>query len=104
LRQQKCVRQLEILSILRNLQTQIINRLEAMALTYSIEDDIRFQQGEEKRGIQKGIGQGMEKGMEKATEEAVKNLLLANIAPKQVAEYLKVSLELVQKVAKSIKK
>ncbi len=54
-----------------------------MPIPYNIEDDVRFQQGEEK---------GIKKGMEKAVE----NLLLANINPKQVAEYLKVSLELVQ--------
>lgn len=58
-----------------------------MPIPYNIEDDVRFQQGKEQE-----------------REQAVKNLLLANVAPKQVAEYWKVSLELVQKVAKSIKK
>jgi hypothetical protein len=40
-----CVKPLEILSNLRNLQALIIKQLEIMALTYDIEKDIRFQQG-----------------------------------------------------------
>lgn len=91
LQQQKCVKQLEILSILRNLQTQIINRLEAMALTYNIEDDVRFQQGEEK---------GEKKGM----ITAVKRMLAANFSIQQVVDVLKVSKEFVEAIAKSIKK
>ncbi len=47
LRKQKCVKQLEILSNLRNLQQETINQIEKMPLTYDLEKDIRFQQGKE---------------------------------------------------------
>ncbi|WKN45080.1 hypothetical protein [Tunicatimonas pelagia] len=39
------VRQLEILSNLRDLQKETIKHTEAMPITYNIEDDIRYQQG-----------------------------------------------------------
>lgn len=41
------VRQIEILANLRDLQPQIIQYTEAMALTYDIKTDIRYQQGRE---------------------------------------------------------
>jgi hypothetical protein len=47
LRKEKCVKQLEILSSLRNLQQETIKLIEKMPLTYDLEKDIRFQQGKE---------------------------------------------------------
>jgi hypothetical protein len=41
------VRQIEILANLRNLQPQVIRYTEAMALTYDIKSDVRYQQGRE---------------------------------------------------------
>ncbi len=51
------VKQLEILANLRNLQEETIRQTEAMALTYDIKKDIRYQQGRadgEKRGEERG--------------------------------------------------
>ncbi|MCS6795833.1 MAG: hypothetical protein NZ516_07715 [Raineya sp.] len=44
-RREKCVIQLKILSKLRNLQEVIIQLLEKMALTYNIENNLRYRQG-----------------------------------------------------------
>jgi predicted HTH domain antitoxin len=87
LQQQKIVRQLEIISKLRKLQAKVIKSLNIMALTYDIKNDIRYKEGKEE-----------------GLSIAIENLLAANISQKQIAEYLKVSLERVQKVAKTMKK
>lgn len=103
LQRQKTVKQLEILSTLRKLQKLIIKHLETMALTYNLENDIRFKQGEEK-GIKKGIEKGMEQGEEKKATIAVKNLLSSTLSHQQIADALEVSLEFVEKIAKEINK
>ncbi len=91
LQQLKYVRQLEILSKLRELQEQIIKSLEIMALTYDIRSDIRFKEGRQE-GKQEGL------------TIAIENLLKSNFSQKQVVEFLKVPLEMVKKVAESIGK
>lgn len=91
LKRQKTVKQLEILSNLRKLQQQIINHLETMALTYDIENDIRFKQGEAK-------------GEAKKAASAVKNLLSSSLSFQQIADALEVPLEFVEKIAKQTKK
>lgn len=62
-----------------------------MALTYDIENDIRFKQG-----IEKGA-------LTKATI-AVKNLLQLGLSKQQIAKSLEVSLEFVEDVVRKIKK
>ena len=99
LQQQKYVRQLEILSRLRDLQQQIIDTLEIMALTYDIKNDIRYKEGKEE-----GKEEGREEGREEGIATAIENLLSSNFSQKQVAQYLKVPLEMVEKVAKSLNK
>ena len=49
LRLQKYLRQLEMLSKLRNLQPNVITKIEAMPITYDLETDIRFLQGADKK-------------------------------------------------------
>lgn len=85
--QLKYVKQLEILSNLRDLQDEVIIQSKNMALIYDIEKDIRFKQGE---------GKGI------AT--AAKRMLLANFTIQQVVDVLKVPKEMVEEIAKSIKK
>jgi len=87
LKREKTVRQLEILSKLRKLQAQIIKSLNIMALTYDIKNDIRYKEGKEE-----------------GLSIAIENLIAANLSQKQISEYLKIPLERVQKVAKSMKK
>jgi hypothetical protein len=84
LKREKCLRQLEILSKLRNLQKEIIKQLEIMALTYDLENDIRFQQG-------------VEKGIETKTIKAIKKMLSDNFTNEQIAKYLEVTVEFVKK-------
>ena len=99
LKRQKTVKQLEILSNIRKLQKQIITYLENMALTYDIENDIRFQQGE-----QKGLKKGLEKGLEKKAITTIKNLLSSNLTHQQIADAVEVPLAFVEKIAKEMKK
>jgi len=62
-----------------------------MALTYDLENDIRYQQGEK-------IGE------EKKSITAIKNLIRLNLSHQQIADSLEVSLEFVEKVVKELSK
>jgi hypothetical protein len=66
---QRHIRQLDILSVLRKLQQEVINQEKIMALTLNIENDLRYQQGREQ-------------GREQAREQAREMLLLQK---KQIA-------------------
>ncbi|MBF0458773.1 MAG: hypothetical protein HQK99_12865 [Nitrospirae bacterium] len=57
----KYVRQVEVLSQLRDLQDEVSKEAEAMALVYDLERDVRFKQGRE-RGMLEGTKRGVEKG------------------------------------------
>ncbi|WP_338793040.1 hypothetical protein [Bernardetia sp. MNP-M8] len=85
--QKKTVIQLEVLSKLRKLQSQIIEQLNAMALTYNIEEDLRYKQGELKRAV-----------------ESITEMLKDGLAYEKIAKYAKVSKEFVEEIAKQIKK
>ncbi len=91
LRREKCVKQLEILSNLRNLQAEIIKQLENMALTYDLENDIRFKQG-------------IEKGIEKEKIIIIQSLLAEKMSIEKIAKITKTSIDFVKKIAKEIKK
>ncbi len=85
--QKKTVIQLEVLSKLRKLQSQIIKHITAMALTYNIEEDLRYKQGELKRAV-----------------ESITEMLKDGLAYEKIAKYAKVSKEFVEEIAKQIKK
>ena len=90
------VRQLEILSNLRDLQPITIKYTEAMPITYNIEKDVRYQQGVEK---------GLEKGIEKGAEKMIISLLQSGLlSDKQIAEVADTSLKSIQRIKKQIKK
>ncbi len=91
----KYVKQLEILSILRKLQTQVVNQSKTMALIYNIEDDLRYQQGLEK---------GLKKGELEKAKRAIKNLLSTSLTHQQIADSLEVSIDLVKEIANQSKK
>jgi len=89
--QKKTVTQFEVLSKLRKLQPQIIKHITAMALTYNIEDDVRYKQGEEKGELKRAV-------------ESIMEMLKDGLAYEKIAKYAKVSKEFVEEIAKQIKK
>lgn len=89
--QKKTVIQLEVLSKLRKLQSQIIKHITAMALTYNIEEDLRYKQGQE-------IGKGKEK------IKIIINLIKLNLPTEQIMQAAEVSKEFVEEISKQIKK
>ena len=95
IRKEKCVKQLEILSNLRNLQSIIIELIpKIMALEYDIKKDIRYQQG-----IEQGIEIGEQKGEQKKTDKGIENALkqdLLNV--EQIAELFEVNVEYVLEI------
>jgi predicted HTH domain antitoxin len=91
LRLEKCVKQLEILSNLRNLQSEIINQLETMALKYDLEKDLRYKQGEQV-------------GEEKKTKKMIIALLeQKQLSFQQIAEVADVPLSYIEKIAAELK-
>lgn len=98
LKYRKAVIQLDVLSNLRDFQRQFINQLLAMAFTYNMEKDLRFQEGE-KRGEQRGE----RRGAEKANTKAILVLSKIGTSNEQIAQYLDVSIDFVEKVLKENK-
>ncbi|KJU84719.1 hypothetical protein MBAV_003087 [Candidatus Magnetobacterium bavaricum] len=71
----KYIKQIEVMSLTRDLQDYILKEVGNMALTYDIEKDIRFKQGVERglaQGIEKGLAQGLAKGEKKGQKEGQK--------------------------------
>ncbi len=98
LKYRKAVIQLDVLSNLRDFQRQFINQLLAMAFTYNMEKDLRFQEGE-KRGEQRGE----RRGAEKANTKAILVLSKIGTSNEQIVQYLDVSIDFVEKVLKENK-
>ena len=96
---QRTVIQLEVLSKLRKLQSQIIEQLNAMALTYNIEEDIRFQQGQES-----GKEIGKEIGKEENAKETILEMLKGGFTINDIIKYVKVPREFIEQVVKQLKK
>ncbi len=102
---QKFILQLEILSNLRNLQTQIVKQISAMPITFDIKKDIRYQQGIEE-GIEQGIEEGKEKGIEigveKHVNQSIKQAHKKSISAEQIAYFLDLPLKEVLKRMKEM--
>ncbi len=115
--QSKYIRQLEILSNLRDLQDYVSEEVDKMAFTFDLTKDYRFRQGREEgmakgiekgreqgreegreQGMAKGIEQGMAKGIEQGREEGLKEGLEFALKLKFGFD----SLELIEKI-KAIK-
>ncbi|MBF0487150.1 MAG: hypothetical protein HQK98_03220 [Nitrospirae bacterium] len=58
------IRQLRVLSNLRNLQAKVHKEVSGMAIVFDIETDILYQQG-----LEKGRGEGIERGIEDGRTE-----------------------------------
>jgi hypothetical protein len=75
---QRSIKQLSILSLLRDLQPLIINRIQTMALTLDISKDYFYQQGAEARTLK--IAQEMlKKGLDKQLIAEITNLSVSDI-------------------------
>lgn len=84
--------QLEILSNLRNLQTEIIKQLSTMSIAYDVRTDLRYLQGKE------------EEGEEAKNRKTIINLLENGLlSVKDIAKIAEVSLEYVLEIQKSVK-
>ena len=70
LRLEKFMRQLEVLSKLRNIQEETIKQISEMPLRYDLETDIRYLQGKAK-GIEEASVDLLVKGMERGREEGI---------------------------------
>ena len=96
---------MEILSNLRNLQTQIVKQISAMPITFDIKKDIRYQQGIEE-GIEQGIEEGKEKGIEigveKHVNQSIKQAHKKGISAEQIAYFLDLPLKEVLKRMKEM--
>jgi hypothetical protein len=90
-RLQKYIMQLEILSNLRNLQTEIIKQLSTMSIAYDVRTDLRYLQGKE---------EGEESKNRKIIISLLENGLLS---VKDIAEIAEVSLEFVLNIQKGMK-
>ncbi len=89
---------LEILSGLRNLQSQTKKQIDKMPIIYDLTKDLRYKEGELK-GELKGKLEGERIGELKKARIAIINMLKMNVFTiHQIADVLEVSLDFVQKV------
>ena len=95
----RTVKQLEVLSGLRNLQSLIVDLIpKIMALNYDIRKDLRFQQG-----LEQGLEQGEKKGKKKNRDKMILALLKkGKLSREEIAEVAEVSVEYVDNLAKAI--
>ncbi|MEO5359727.1 MAG: hypothetical protein H7843_04695 [Nitrospirota bacterium] len=78
----KYIRQVEVLSQLRDLQGEVCKEAEEMALVYDLERDIRFRQGRERgilEGEQRGLLKGEQRGQRSGLIEGKREGLLEGI-------------------------
>ncbi|RRB03665.1 hypothetical protein [Larkinella rosea] len=95
----KFIRQLEILSQLRNFQSIVSEEAETMAHGFDITIDRLYKKGREE-GIKEGVREGTERGVRLGQEQAQRKLILSALQKKllsieQIAELLDVPLKLV---------
>ncbi|MCS6906016.1 MAG: hypothetical protein RML72_00710 [Bacteroidia bacterium] len=96
---EKYVKQLEVLSKLRNLQELIVTTLEAMALQYDLETDIRYQQGIEKGRAEGKIEGKIEGKMEGKVEDAI-NAIQLGLSDELIARITNLPIEQIQVLRK----
>ena len=90
----KSVKQLEVLSSLRNLQG-IVELLipKIMPIEYDIRKDLRYKQG-----LEQGLEKGLEQGLEKVDKMIIKLLKKGDMSIKEIAEFADVSQRHVKKL------
>ncbi len=78
----KYIRQLEILSQLRDLQKIVFEEENKMSIIFDIKKDLRYQQGLEEgmeKGEEKGKAEGLSEGMGKEKEKTARAMLLEGL-------------------------
>ena len=92
---QRYIKQLGVLSRLRNLQKETYQEVKTMAVEYDIETDYLFQQGEKK---------GKDEGRDETRRAIVTNMLQSGqLTDQQIATFAGVSIAYVKKVKASTK-
>jgi hypothetical protein len=69
----KSIKQLDVLSLLRDLQPFIVKQEQKMALTLKIENDLRFQQGEKRKALEIATAM-LREGLDKQTVAKITRL------------------------------
>lgn len=91
---QRYVKQLGVLSKLRDLQKETYQEIKTMAVEYDIETDYLFQ-----RGKQEGIKEGRDEGREAAKEKFISNMLQSGqLTDQQIATFAGVPMAYVEKI------
>lgn len=99
---QRYIRQLGVLSKLRNLQKETFQKIKTMAVEYDIETDYLFQQGK-LEGVKEGIKEGIREGRDEEKEKFVVNMLRSGqLTNQQIATFAEVSMAYVEKVRDTI--
>jgi predicted transposase/invertase (TIGR01784 family) len=103
---QKYIFQLEILSNLRNLQTEVTTQTDNMSIYYDLETDVRYKQGVGV-GIEQGVAQGIEQGIEQGAEVTKRNLTIKHLRKNvysvvEIADFVDMPLEYVLAIQKEI--
>ncbi|MFW5760813.1 MAG: Rpn family recombination-promoting nuclease/putative transposase [Cyclobacteriaceae bacterium] len=100
---QKYVKQLVILSKLRNLSEVTKSTVKQMPIVYDIKKDAFYKEGLED-GLEKGIEKGLEKGLEKGKEEIILQFIKSGeLSFLKIAEITNVPLEKIESLARSVK-
>ncbi len=103
---QKYVRQLGILSRLRNLEEIVTQKTKAMPITYDITKDYLYNEGikeGEKRGEKKGEKRGEKKGIEEGKKVMILEMLKdESISIEKIATFAQVSVDYVRKLKQSL--
>ena len=91
---QRYVRQLVVMSKLRNLQDSTLQTIETMPFEFDIEDDVIYQRGRK---------EGIEQGIEKKREEMIKEMLRDGaLSLEKIAAYADVSLDYVNRLQQKL--
>lgn len=97
------IRQLDMLSVLRNLQETVLKQEKDMPITLDITKDLRYQEGLGK-GKKQGREQGIEQGIEMGIENTVKKMLLKGFDTDTIQEVSNLSKSKIEEIRKKLTK
>jgi predicted transposase/invertase (TIGR01784 family) len=100
---EKHFQQLDILSVLRNLQLTVQKQEKQMGLIFNIENDLRFQKGIEKGkqvGRQEGKQEGRQEGIDLGLEQVAMAMLADGFDLKDISKLTKLTVAQVTKLQK----
>lgn len=95
----KFIKQLEIISKLRNFQELFVQTIDNMSISFDITTDVRFKQGKEI-----GLEKGLELGAAIKTILAIRNGLKANIPLESIAFMHEISIDYAKQIKEELKK